>query len=138
MGATEYPYYICAECINTLRKIGRFQDMSRIADMFWKKYVQMEPSNYKQTEHDPIIKSDEETVVEQIYFESTPQEADVLAFEHSSNALKLESDDSDIDGKCVEGLFYDSPEKDSNTNTTVVDLKIERGCDICDEGKNDI
>lgn len=128
MGATDCPYFMCTECINMLRKFGEFQDMLRLSSMFWKKYVKKEPSNNKQ----PLIKIDEGNMVEQIYFETLPQEADVV-FKRCSNELKIENNDSDIELIGMELFNDDFVEMDSNTS--VVDLKIENCCDICDKGK---
>lgn len=128
MRDTEYPYFMCAKCISMLRNIGEFKEMLRSSDMFWKKYVKKEPSN-----NDPLIAIDDGNISEQFYFESFrhDQEADDM----SSDALKLENDDSDVEMKCMELFNQDFV----NTNTTtIVDLKIEKCCDICDEGKNSI
>lgn len=122
---------MCTECIITLRKIGEFQDMLRFSNMFWNKYVKTEPSNNKHPEHEP-----QGNTLELIHFESLPLQEVNMDFEQSSNELKLENYDRDMELNGMELCNDDFAEMDSNTNTTVVDLKIERCCDICEEGKN--
>lgn len=110
-----------------LREIQEFQDMLRLSDMFWKKYVSKEPSNNKQPKNEPLIEFAGGDTLNQIYCESVKLESDDVTVEQSCNEHTSESDDSDI---AMNGI-----EVDFNAFTTVVDLKIESSCDICDAGK---
>lgn len=122
MGVAEY--FMCTECINMLRQICQFQDMLRLSDKFWMKYVKKEPSENKEMIYEPIIKIGE--------METLHQEADFF-FEQCCNEIKLESNGIDIEMKSIV-QSNDVIEMDSIT--TVVAVKIEKCCDICDEGKH--
>lgn len=84
-----------------LRKIGEFQDMLRLSEMFWKKYVIriQEPSNNQQPKCERLFKIDDGHILEQIHFESFPQAADA-AFVQDYNCVICEEGKNTITIYC--------------------------------------
>lgn len=115
-----------------LREIVEFLDMSGNAEIFWKKYVKIESAKRNKKNNEDSIKINDGRSVEQSYFESLPQEADAL-FKQSSNETKLENSASDFEMNSMD--ITNDAFVEIESITTVVDLKINRFCDICDKGK---